>query len=131
MKKGLYIGLTFLTGLMIGLTGLTTANASAWHKGTPKAIRGSWVYHRKQVSQWGNIKFFAKRYSRIDQGMPETFAKKLTYQSRGHGVYKIRGYFYALKGTGYHPHWETLTVSKHKGKIKIHNYSGWLHRGKL
>ncbi|MGP4116628.1 hypothetical protein [Levilactobacillus zymae] len=130
MRKSLKLALTLVAGLTLGTASLNTAKAATWHKGTPKALRGSWIYHRKQVSQFGQITFTASKYQRQDQGMPQTKGKHLKYRYVGHGTYKIHAYIYGAKGTGYHNGWATMTIKKHNGRIQPKG-DLWFHRGTL
>lgn len=51
MKKNLVTSLTVIAALLgTGVMAPATANASTWHNGTPKALRGTWKASKKDGS---------------------------------------------------------------------------------
>lgn len=125
---------TFLIITTLGISGLATnpVQAASWHKGTPKVLRGNWVYHRKQVSQWGYYHISANKMTSDDQGMPGLTYKHLKYKSLGHGKYKIHSYSGGVKGSlASKWYWGTTTFVKRHGKIQVNGYTPWYHRGTL
>ncbi|RRG06765.1 MAG: hypothetical protein DUD35_14220 [Lactobacillus sp.] len=130
MYKSLKLSGGLLAGLTVGIASLsTTADAATWHKGTPKVLRGNWIYHRKQVSQWGYFHISSNKMLSDDQGMPGLTYKHLKYKSLGHEKYKIRSYSGRSKGTMVKWAWGTTIFVKRHGKIKVNGYTPWYHRG--
>ncbi|MFC6261855.1 hypothetical protein ACFP1C_13050, partial [Levilactobacillus fujinensis] len=62
------------------------AQASTWHKGTPKTIRGKWKlpYQSQKISKSTIHVYSAGKY----------YIKNVKYKKIGGGVFKVRGYEY-------------------------------------
>lgn len=114
--------------------GTTTAHAATWHSGTPKAIRGHWIYKK---SKW----IFGYYYVRANQiysqdAQASSLRKhKIAYKELGHGRYKLR-YISGYPGSNFIDHVQYGYVLKRHGKIRVTDDYGnradlkkWYHRG--
>lgn len=117
---------------ILGIGSATPAQAATWHKGTPKAIRGSWVCHKSISSGtpgWGQRKIYANKMTNQDQHMPKVLFTHLKYKSLGHGKYKIHCFSRIIKKSyGDKGGYMTLTFVKNNGKLKTGNWP-WYHHG--
>lgn len=74
---------------------ILTTQASSWHKGTPKVIRGSWVYKGNTAHVHAKI---GKNFYHFESFAP-IHMNNVSYKKIGKYTYKIRGYepLYAKK----------------------------------
>ena len=107
MKKSILMTLALSAGLVggVGITA-TTANASSWHKGVPKSLRGAWKHHDSGV---GTVALHNGKNSIRLVGFdnPDRFSN-LRYTYLGHHQYKLIG-----RETTYSPNRYTKTSSMH------------------
>lgn len=69
-----------------------SVKAAAWHNGTPKALRGSWYYHKNKQG-WRTIRFNKSTVNYGQMGMPGIKVKEMYYQHKtGSSIYHLTGY---------------------------------------
>lgn len=135
MSKIMKMTMAALAVLLMSSTVATTANAATWHKGTPKALRGSWKRSYNDRGSKITIKFRIKSKSiNIDRpGWASESWSNLKYHKVGSGVYKIKG-TYRDGGmlTQKNSH---MKLVKKAGKVTYKNswsssysYLGWFHK---
>ncbi|WP_024746560.1 hypothetical protein [Levilactobacillus namurensis] len=129
LAKSMIVGLAVAS---LGAASITDASAATWHKGTPKVMRGSWIYHSKELGYpaWGQRKIHAKTMTNHDKGMPKVAFKNITYRSVGHGKYKLR-FRSHLIAKKYHEKWAwgtlTFKVSKNRLIVTTHSFPPYHH----
>ena len=119
MKTKTVIVITLLTaGLGIGVVS-TPANASNWHKGTPKILRGYWFnkeQDRLAVSDKGI-------YITPKVGAAVSAVRSVKYRYLGHQTYQYRQKFKASGSyTG------KITISANHHYVKVSDVSGVFFR---
>ncbi|MFC6275441.1 hypothetical protein ACFQET_07955 [Levilactobacillus tangyuanensis] len=134
MKKGLFwVGLT-LAVATIGAADVNSAQAAAWHQGTPKALRHTWFYNGKGDNKayitYGKSKSTGnlfgldsekQRYYRL----PGYGLKKIRYQSLGKHVYRLSGVQYSPKGSTVQFDGQRLSYKVKLTKQQLHFYKGY------
>lgn len=80
-----------IVGLSLALPALppTQANASAWHWGMAKKLRGTWRAHHDKI--FHSHAKIGKNYYHFEANDP-TFLNNTKFKYVGHHVYKINGY---------------------------------------
>jgi len=135
MNKVGKIVVTAVTALLVGGTISTTANAATWHKGTPKALRGTWKRSYNDRGTKTTIRVAIKSKS-INIGRPGWATENwsnLKYQRVGAGTYKIKGTYrnggFLTKKNSH------MKLMKKNGKVTYKNswsssysYLGWFHK---
>lgn len=132
MRKYITGILTALMVVSIGSTSLT-AEAAAWHAGTPKALRGSWSWYAAQKVDPGWDTFHISAHKMVSQGRgnPRMGYHKLRYRSLGHGKYQIRAYERAIQPNAPKARWVTETFVKRHGRLKRTGYTPRYYHGSL
>lgn len=134
MGKFSKIAVTAMTVLLVGSAVPTTASAASWHKGTPKALRGSWKRSYSQNGTKGTIRFkvTAKAISQSQTGWANTSLTNIKYRKVGAGTYKLKGTYHNGNLTQKNSH---MKVKKSHGKVTYkffwsgsYAYLGWYHK---
>lgn len=135
MNKTGKIAVTAMTALLVGGSISTTASAATWHKGTPKALRGTWKrsYNDRGTKVTIRVDIASKS---INIGRPGWAAEKwsnLKYQKVGAGTYKVKGTF--RNGGSLTKKNSHMKLMKKNGKVTYKNswsssysYLGWFHK---
>lgn len=135
MNKMGKITVATMTALLVGGTVSTTASAATWHKGTPKALRGTW---KRSYNDRGNkvtIQLaIASKSINIDRpGWAAESWSNLKYQKVGAGTYKIKGTY--RNGGSLTKKNSHMKLMKKNGKVTYKNswsssysYLGWFHK---
>lgn len=89
--KGMLMALTVL---IIGGTVPTSASASHWHKGSPKALRGKFQYKRQSTAEgFGAMYEVTKWHVEIGiSNMPSQTISRLRYKKIGSHLYRLKGH---------------------------------------
>lgn len=127
MKKHLLLFVALVLG-MIGLASMstsTTASAASWHKGTPAAVRHSYIYKKGQY--WETYSFKRSSFRYQGMGMPYFDTYKVKYKTLKHHVYEITGKDKSCYNAGERIFRggaaEKLRVTiKSAHRVSIHNY---------
>ena len=115
IKSALSMGLV-LTGLIIGgftYTNTLKAEASSWHKESPKIARGTWTdkYKYPKGAMYESFNFTNKHLYMSDDAWTN-----LSYKKIGFRTYKFRGYNFNLQKR------VTISGSVHFiSKMKLHS----------
>jgi len=93
MKKSLLLVASVLLLTPMVANG-ETAQAAAWHKGTPKAIRGKFQAKKHSSAQgFGDMfQITAKTYRYSASGMPVVKATKLRYKKISAHTWRLKGH---------------------------------------
>jgi len=77
-----------------GGAGSITANASSWHKGTPKALRGKYQKHRTSSAEgFGeSITVSPKKMTISVSNMSGQYVSHLRYKKVGAHLYRLKGH---------------------------------------
>ncbi|KRN02644.1 hypothetical protein FD13_GL001634 [Levilactobacillus senmaizukei DSM 21775 = NBRC 103853] len=82
-----------ISALVLGGMMSTTANASRWHSGTPKAIRGEFQAKRTGAQGFGSRYSITRNQFVIGiSNMPTEFINHLKYQKIGKHLYRVKGH---------------------------------------
>ncbi|WP_057878191.1 hypothetical protein [Levilactobacillus paucivorans] len=134
MGKFSKIAVTAVTVLLVGGAVPTTASAASWHKGTPKALRGSWKRSYKQngAKQTIHFKVTAKSIAEYRTGWASTNLTNVKYQKVSAGTYKLKGTYHNGNLTKKNSH---MKIKKSHGKVTYkfswsssYSYLGWYHK---
>lgn len=91
MYRAIKVGLTLLVGVTLGTSSLVPANAATWHKGTPKALRHSFITKGGGMKDnWTSFSGNKKGFTVGHMGMPGIIVS--------HSKYRHTGRTYILKG---------------------------------
>lgn len=138
MKTTKFIWLPLFVGLAaLSLTATPghAAKKTAWHTGTPKALRGTW-YHNGTADNKAYITYTAHKsvgnlFQESDTAtafykLPGYGLKKLTYRKLSKHVYQLSGIQYSPKGAkvqfdGQRMTYKVKVLSKHR----LHFYKGY------
>lgn len=115
LKRRKFMLITVLALASFG--GTTTAHAATWHSGTPKAIRGHWIYHKSKLS-------FGYYYVRAHQICFQNYQaipyreSQVTYKNLGHGRYKLR-YMFGSPHSTFGQNIQYGWIVKRHGQLKV------------
>ena len=100
IKSALSMGLV-LTGLIVGgftYTNTLKAEASSWHKGSPKIARGTWTdKYKYPKGAMYDVLYISKNLFVFDDNDPHL--SNLKYKKVGLNAYKFKGYEFELGKT--------------------------------
>lgn len=139
MKKLKTLILAAFTTLSVSLVaplGSQSVQAATWHKGTPKALRGTWQRTEHVSGKYGfsfksGIRFQKSHSTTLSLGDPFVM-NHLKYKKVGKTAFVLSGIEYLYSKTYRH-----IKVIKHKNKIKwrctapksySYHYSKWLYK---
>lgn len=136
--------LTLALAILLGLSATISITAQAkttWHKGTPTALRGYWIYaqHKPKHTSLGFAEYFKITRNSVDKeasGMPSTITYNPYYRKSANYYYikgKIKKIGGLIGGTSYYKFHKTGSktfwlVPKHKGERaykKITHLRNW------
>lgn len=119
MKTKTMIATALLTaGLGLGAAS-TTADAATWHKGTPRAFKGSWAIKHKEIMYISNKGVDIINYGGNSGGTPIG----LKYYYKGNRTYRFhQRYLYG--GTQSY----TIKIGKSNRRAIVNGYHGVFHK---
>lgn len=119
--------LVFVAMLGIGGSVTTTAQASTWHKGTPKVVRGSFQTKKYGADLTMSCVIRPKAFIFSASGMPTQVGYNVHYKNLGHHHYIIR---YDAKPAGLFKGGKKLTMRVNQaGKnVRVNGYKILFHR---
>ena len=90
MKIRNFMVMLVLPLMVVGLTVPTTANASSWKKGTPKAVRGEWMTSKDKMP-WTAFGAKKKSFTVGHMGMTGLLISHSSYK-HSNSTYTLKGY---------------------------------------
>lgn len=118
MKKGLLLIASLVASLVLLGTSLgNNSEASNYHKGTPKQLRGT-SWHQTSNNSWSKYHFSKSSYLSTTMGMPAVKVTNVHYKVTSKGYYKLVGH--GIKNGGYRGGPEVSYFKVSHGKLIVH-----------
>ncbi|WP_283679586.1 hypothetical protein [Lentilactobacillus sp. Marseille-Q4993] len=128
MNKSVIVSTSLLFGLISGfsLTSTNSTQASSWHKGTPKSVRGAWARGTRNGVAMLTIDINSKGLYFDYVDIPEMAMRHPKYKFVKHNYYLIYG---RMTNPTYKPFYGKYAIYRHghTATIKGSNLNGALH----
>lgn len=112
-SKKVWVAIMLSIGLIGGGTIINkSVSANTWRFGAPKILRGHYIFHRKEISQWGYINIHKTWIREQSQGDPYLTYTRLRYHKISTYTYHYHAWVAAPKASGGTPGYESFTITK-------------------